>query len=86
VGAEGREHPADSPENPQGSQKSGAESGALSGKTAHPAPAGTTPGEPDLQTVIDAWPKLPSDVRRSILAAVTGHASTTNPANNQVKP
>lgn len=49
--------------------ESGAESGALD--------EGLSPFGPDLQAIIDAWPNVPADTRRDVLALLKSamHAS-----------
>jgi hypothetical protein len=58
----GNEHLANSPGNKGVEGRRDAFSDALSGNS--------TPIDPDLQTVIDAWPTLPDDAKTGILAIV----------------
>ena len=60
VGDKGPEQPHDSPGKQGYSETSGTESGTLS---------------PDLQTVVNAWHKLPDVVQRAIMEAVQRHLS-----------
>ena len=60
MGAAGFELPPDSPKNTGNSQKTDAQSGA--------------PIDPDLQTLIDAWPSLSPEQRAAVLRIV----QTTN--------
>ncbi|MFB3138561.1 MAG: hypothetical protein ACE10B_05025 [Phycisphaerales bacterium] len=61
----GFEHPHDSPEKTVKSPAGGAESGALD---APDAPSRRD--DPDLCSIIDAWPSLPKPVKAGIVAMV----------------
>jgi hypothetical protein len=59
---EGFELPQKTPENQGFPDESGAESGALDAKN--------EPEDPELGTIIDAWPTLPDALRTGILAMI----------------
>lgn len=60
----GLEPPSKTPGNKPHSESGGAESGALA--------ASSTPSDPDLQYLIDAWPCLPQAVKARVLVLVHG--------------
>jgi hypothetical protein len=60
----GFELPAEPSGNLTGSSQSGAESGALGARN--------DPLDTDLARIIDAWPRLPASVRRTILKLADG--------------
>ena len=62
MGRTGLEHIAKTPEKTVVSHSGGAESGAVVDEI--------EPIEPDLQLIIEAWPQLPDDLRKAILAIV----------------
>lgn len=90
MGAGGPELPLKSPVKTHISETGGANSGARS------APTGpeSTPVDPDLQRLVNAWPTLPEPIRAAVLALVGtgpsgtetetptdgGQASTSHPA------
>lgn len=66
LGAAGTEHPSKTLAKPQISETGGAKSGAPGDASA----SNRQPADPDLQAIIDAWPTLPDDVRRTIAGVV----------------
>jgi hypothetical protein len=61
---EGIEQPADSSGNEGVTPQGGAQSGAL--------PGDSTPIDPRLAAIIDAWPRLPDAIKSGILAIIQG--------------
>ncbi|MCE9589605.1 MAG: hypothetical protein K8S99_03680 [Planctomycetes bacterium] len=73
----GHEHPEDSSGNTANCKARGTESGTGPALKAESIPVATTPTDPDLTRLIDAWPTLPPALRAGIVAMVK--ASTPIP-------